>query len=106
MVLIFQSMLLSRPPPSIIEGERSTPTVEGEQHDSTSQGEHVNSSKETMGDDNFNNFNGPSGASPTSDNQQLVDVSGIIQKDMVEVVSTEQKNISFRDSTSGPRITL
>ena len=76
------------PPPSTIEGERSTPTVEGEKHDSTSQGEHVNSSKETMGDDNFNTFNGPSGASPTSDNQQLVDVSGIIQNDVVEVVST------------------
>ena len=76
------------PPPSTIEGERSIPTVEGEQHVSTSQGEHVNSSEETMGDDNFNILNGPFGASAASDNQQLVDVSRIIQNDVVEVVST------------------
>ena len=47
-----------------------------------------------MGDDNFNTFNGPSGANPALENQQLVDVSGIIQNDVVEVVSTAAEDTS------------
>ena len=83
------------PPPSTIEGERSSPTIEEEQQHSSptvegeqygpSQGEHVISTEKTMGDDNFNIFQDQ--GCPASENQQPEIVSGINQNDIVEVIS-------------------